>query len=282
MAMRVSVISLFSKIVFLLMIFVFMGCSTPNQVDGDVVADATLVADISPQADEEATIEAVSQLGLGRQYAKGEGVEQDYDQAFSLIEQAAEQGLPEAQYDLSQFYAKGYVVDKNLLTAESLLNQAADKGLVEAQVALGHLYSSRKKEVQDYAAARLWFQRAASQGSTQAMEAIALMCVRGQGGVESYEQAAEWLRLASGAGSLGATYNLANYYMEGLGVEQDTEIGMDLLKQSASLGYGYSIDYLVREAQRNNVDAQDFLCNLVVGPQFDTELWQFYRSTLDE
>ena len=280
--MRGSVISTLSKIVFMLAIPSFLGCSTPHQAEVEVVADATLNADISPQADEEATVEAGYQLDLGRQYAKGEGFEQDYDQAFSLIEQAAEQGLPEAQYDLSQFYAKGYVVDKNLQTAQSLLNQAAEKGLVEAQVALGRLYSSRKKEVQDYAAARLWFQQAARQGSAQAMEAIAVMCVRGQGGVQSYAQAAEWLRLASGAGSLGATYSLANYYMDGLGVEQDTEIGMDLLKQSASLGYGYSIDYLVREAQRNNVDAQDFLCNLVVGPEFDTELWQSYRSTLDE
>ncbi|MBW2187609.1 MAG: sel1 repeat family protein [Deltaproteobacteria bacterium] len=246
MAMRVSVLLTLSKIVFMLAISAFMGCSSPHQAEVEIAADVTIDAELSPLADAEATVEVASQRDLGRQYAKGEGVEQDYDQAFSLIEQAAE------------------------------------KGLVEAQVALGRLYSRRKKEAQDYAAARLWFQRAARQGSTQAMEAIALMCVRGQGGVESYGQAAEWLRLAVGAGSLGATYSLANYYMEGLGVEQDTEMGMDLLKQSASLGYGYSIDYLVREAQRNNVDAQDFLCNLVVGPEFDTELWQSYRSTLDE
>jgi|GEM_PF-1388129 len=260
----------------LVVLVVLIGCSTPTKPGVDMVVADGLITD------ETLENESLTQLDLGRQYANGEGVDQDYDQAFLLIEQAAEQGLAEAQYDLSQFYVKGYVVDKNLHTAESLLNQAAEKGLVEAQVALGRLYSSPKKEVQDYTAARLWFQQAAKQGSTQAMEAIAVMCVRGQGGVESYAQAAEWLHLAAGTGSLGATYNLANYYMDGLGVEQDTEVGMDLLKQSATLGHGYSIDYLVREAQRNNVDAQDFLCNLVVGPEFDTKLWRAYRSTLGE
>lgn len=271
-----------NSIMLLVMIVTLIGCSTTTQPEAEVITEGESSETLLPSIDETAESEAMAQLELGRQYANGEVVEQDYDRAFSLIEQAAEKGLPDAQLDLAQFYVKGYVVDKNLQTAESLLNLAAEKGLVEAQVALGRLYSSPKKEVQNYAAARLWFQQAARQGSSQAMEAIAVMCVRGQGGVQSYAQAAEWLRLASGAGSLGATYNLANYYMEGLGVEQDTERGLDLLKQSASLGYGYSIDYLVREAQRNNVDAQDFLCNLVVGPQFDTELWQSYRSTLDE
>lgn len=275
MAMRVSVLALFYTIIMSLVISMFIGCSLPDQADVEVAAD------IAPQAVDSAELEAVSQYNLGRQYANGEGVVQDYDRAFSLIKRAAEQGLPEAQLDLAKFYATGRGVDKNLAKTESLLNQAAEKGLVEAQVALGRFYSSRKIELQDYAAARLWFQRAASQGNTQAMEAIALMCVRGQGGVQSYEQAVEWLRLAVGGGSLGATYNLANYYMDGIGVEQDTEMGMALLKQSASLGYGYSIDYLVREAQRNNVDAQEFLCNLVVGPQFDTELWRAYRSTME-
>lgn len=274
--MRGSMISTLSKIIFLLAISAFIGCSTPPQ------ADVTIEADISSQGDETETVEAVSHLELGGEYAKNEGGEHDSAQEFSVIEHEAELGVVEAQYDLYQFHAKGYVVDKNLPTARSQLSQAAEKGSVEAQVALGRLYSSRKKEAQDYAAARLWFQRAASQGSTQAMEAIAVMCVRGQGGVQSYAQAVEWLRLASGAGSVSATHNLANYYMDGLGVEQDTEMGMNLLKQSATLGYGYSIDSLVREAQRNNVSAQDFLCNLVVGPKFDTELWRAYRSTVEE
>lgn len=276
------------SVMFLLLLVIVhtvVGCTTRPQTEIETVEVIETVDQITPDSlsdPEPALAAAESQLGLGRQYATGEGVEQDYGRAFSLIKKASDQGLPEAQFNLAQFYAKGYVVGKNLAKTESLLNQAAEKGLVEAQVALGRLYSSPKKERQDYAAARMWFQQAASQGSTQAMEAIAVMCVRGQGGVQSYAQAAEWLRLASGSGSLGATYNLASYYMDGLGVEQDTELGLDLLKQSASLGYGYSIDYLVREAQRNNVDAQDFLCNLVVGPEFDTELWRAYRSTLDE
>ena len=49
----------------------------------------------------------IAQCALGKMYASGEGVPQDYDQAAAWFQKAAEQGNAQAQTLLGSMYASG-------------------------------------------------------------------------------------------------------------------------------------------------------------------------------
>ena len=65
---------------------------------------------------------------------------QDYNKALEWLEKSAEQGLMEAQFDLSQFYLKGYTAKKDKSKAVYWLKKAAEQGYMVAQYNLGVLY----------------------------------------------------------------------------------------------------------------------------------------------
>ena len=49
----------------------------------------------------------IAQFNLGAMYSNGEGVAQDYKEAFKWYQLAAEQGVAQAQYNLGVMYSKG-------------------------------------------------------------------------------------------------------------------------------------------------------------------------------
>ncbi len=56
----------------------------------------------------------IAQYYLGVMYMKGQGVEQDYEQAGEWFRKASEQGLASAMYKLADLYTKGNGVPKDL------------------------------------------------------------------------------------------------------------------------------------------------------------------------
>jgi TPR repeat protein len=67
-------------------------------------------------------------LGLGNQYAKGEGVPQDYAAAVSWYRKSADQGDSEAQNNLGNLYYMGQGVPQNYVSAYMWFNLAAAGG----------------------------------------------------------------------------------------------------------------------------------------------------------
>ena len=61
-------------------------------------------------------------------YAKGNGVEQDYEKAFDWYMKAAEQENRDAQYSVAVMYESGEGVERDLYKALYLYNVAADQG----------------------------------------------------------------------------------------------------------------------------------------------------------
>lgn len=51
--------------------------------------------------------DGLSQYYLGIMYMKGQGVEQDYEQASKWLRGASEKGIPQAQYKLANLYKEG-------------------------------------------------------------------------------------------------------------------------------------------------------------------------------
>ena len=87
-------------------------------------------------------------------------------------EQAATQGVVEAQYNLGTFYSVGLGVEKNEQAAADWLRRAAEKGLTEAQYNLGVLYEHGRGVRLDGDAALEWYSRAAKKGYAPAKERL--------------------------------------------------------------------------------------------------------------
>lgn len=82
-----------------------------------------------------------SQYNLGRFYELGEGIKQDYEQAFNWLNKASEQGCLEAMNDLAAFYANGIYVKQNPRKAFELYKCAAIyEDIPEAVYNLGECY----------------------------------------------------------------------------------------------------------------------------------------------
>src|SRR4030043_216659 len=88
----------------------------------------------------------------------------DYETAYRLIKPLAEQGLPEAQFNLGLMYDKGQGVPQDYAEAVKWYRKAAEQGNTSAQFNLGLMYDKGQGVPQDYAEAVRWYRKAADQG----------------------------------------------------------------------------------------------------------------------
>ena len=76
---------------------------------------------------------AYAQYFVGRMYAGGQGLEQDYDAAAKWYRKAAEKGVGEAQYRLGKLYQQGRGVPKDIEYAYGWYSVAAHLGNPKAK-----------------------------------------------------------------------------------------------------------------------------------------------------
>ena len=86
----------------------------------------------------------------------------DYKDAYHLFGPLAEQGLPEAQYNLGIMYSKGQGLPQDYAEAVKWCRKAAEQGYAPAQSNLGVMYSKGQGVPQDYVLAHMWFNLATS------------------------------------------------------------------------------------------------------------------------
>ena len=99
-------------------------------------------------------------------YANGQGVAQDYQQAFSWFQKSANQGYANAQYALGDLYFYGQNVTQDYQQAIVWYQKAAVQGYDVAQYALGNMYRDGKGVVKDYQQAKMWYQKVLEQPDT--------------------------------------------------------------------------------------------------------------------
>jgi TPR repeat protein len=136
----------------------------------------------------------------------------DYETAYRLIKPLAEQGLPEAQFNLGLMYDKGQGVPQDYAEAVKWYRKAAEQGNAkavksyrkaaeqgnaEAQFNLGLMYDKRQGVPQNYAEAAKWYRRAAEQGFAEAQTNLGIMYFTGQGVPKDYVLAHMWFHLAT-------------------------------------------------------------------------------------
>ena len=167
--------------------------------------------------------DAAAQNDLGFAYYKGDGVEQDYENAELWFLKAADQGFAEAQNNLGDLFYYGVGVDKNYDKAAEWYAKSAEQENAEGQLKLGFCYQKGLGVEQSNEKAVELYEKAAGQGYAEANAYLGYCYKKGLGVDLDYEKAAALCKEAIEQGSLTAEYFLADCYFGGLGVEQDYE-----------------------------------------------------------
>jgi len=141
---------------------------------------------------------------LALQYEQGDGQQTYLSQALSCYQRAADCGHPESLFNLALLHLQGQLQGQlgkpNAVLAFSYFEQAAEQGLVQAQYNLASMLDQGSGCFQDQTAAFSWYNKAAQQGFTQAWQNIAVMYYRGEGVKTDKLQAYAWTLLAAKAG----------------------------------------------------------------------------------
>jgi len=99
-------------------------------------------------------------------------------EAAKWYRKAAEQGDATAQYHLGRMYAKGEGVTENYKESVVWLSRAANQGNAEAQLGLGYMYETGRGIPKDNVKAYAWMVLAAAQGVKEAFTSKDLLRLR--------------------------------------------------------------------------------------------------------
>jgi uncharacterized protein len=105
----------------------------------------------------------------------------------------------------------------------STLQQRADAGDAQAQFELARAYEDGKGLPQDDTKAVEWFRKSADQGNAQAQNSLGVMYALGRGVTRDREEAVRWYKKAAKTGLPDAMYNVAISYYNGEGVDSSMD-----------------------------------------------------------
>jgi TPR repeat protein len=151
--------------------------------------------------------DAKAQWNLALMLISGtEGVKKDLKRAFVLCQEAALQGFVPAQASLGILYAKMKKPDK----AAEWWRLAAEQGDPEAQFNLALAFSKGLGVVQDATLAVDWLARAAEQGVASAQSKLGLLYATGESVTLDPIEAHKWFVIASQNGDKAAKANVGH------------------------------------------------------------------------
>jgi len=118
---------------------------------------------------------------LAWMYDTGQGIEQDYKQAFEWYKKAADAGYGDAQLRLAEMYQLGLGIEQNNQLAIEWYQTAAEQDYHKAQRVLADLYRTGTLLKQDSKLAFKWYKKAAVLEDLPAQYALAEMYYQGEG-----------------------------------------------------------------------------------------------------
>jgi TPR repeat protein len=143
--------------------------------------------------------DAESQFQLGRVFARGDRVNQNFSEAVKWHTRAAQQSHDGAQAALGTMHYWGRGAAQDTTRAAQWLLLSAEQGNATAQFWLGMIY-----ERGDPKERLKWFREAAENGSTLGQTYVAGLYLSGTAGEADPIEAYKWLELAANKGSQNA------------------------------------------------------------------------------
>jgi uncharacterized protein len=181
-----------------------------------------------------------AQLNLGDMYFFGKGVPKNLAEAAKWYRKAAEQGNPDAQYDLYLTYITDQGISKkDLPEALKWLRKAADQGHPVAQYSLGFKYyleSIGIGALKNGTEAAEWLRKAAEQGHPGAQNYLGELYAMGKGVLKDWVEAVKWYRKAAEQDYNVAQNNLGDMYAKGEGVSKDLAEAVKWYRKAAEHG----------------------------------------------
>lgn len=155
----------------------------------------------------------------------GRYVEKDIGQAFALMQAAAEAGSRMAQFNLAQMIIERDPGPAGLAQAAGYYGRAAEAGLADAQYALAQFFANGTGgKTRDEAEARRLLTLAARQGYDTAELDLGAWMLSGRGGPRDEKGGFGWVRRAAQGGNIAAADRLARLYMMAIGTEPDRNL----------------------------------------------------------
>ena len=165
-----------------------------------------------------------AQFELGLWYMTGNrGVREDFEQAAKWIEQAAQQGQPDALTYIWQLYFYGRGVAQSDRRALQWLQRGAGAGLPMSAYYLGLFHYEGIATPVDHAEASIWFEDAADQGVPGACYYLGVMSLEGDAVEQSNEDAAYWFERGAAQQHPASMLAMGDLYRDGTGVDQDVK-----------------------------------------------------------
>lgn len=134
--------------------------------------------------------------------------------------------------------------DNNADTVLARVRPLAEQGNPNAQYNMGVIYDRGYGVERDYAKARKWYLKAAAQGNAKAAHNLGVMYHKGHGVPVNNERAVHWFKKAARLGEPAAQNNLAVMYASGMGVEKNLTLAAIWMARAAQAGNQSAIDNL--------------------------------------
>lgn len=174
-------------------------------------------------------------FNLGLIYAKGHGVDRDFNKALEWMKKAKAAGDMDADLLIDSFEP----MIENLKKAE--------EGDADAQATVARLYTQLSGNLDqhgpddDFKESFYWAKKSAEQNNAEGLYILGLCYEHGRGTRKNGKRSAKYYQEAADLGHTGARFNLACYYMNGTYVEQDQERAFKMSLQSAEEGYALAM-----------------------------------------
>jgi len=161
--------------------------------------------------------DAVAQYEMAMADLNFAGTPQNFEQTFTYLRLAGEQGHVDAQFQLAIFLSRKWWSERyKPEEAARLFEGLIERGDADTQYFIGEVRRKgiRMPEVypQDYVEARRLYELAAAQGHAEAMYMLGILNEFGQGIEQNYEAAEQWFRQAAAQGQEDAKYYLQIIY----------------------------------------------------------------------
>jgi TPR repeat protein len=156
-----------------------------------------------------------------------EGVAQDGNRAFELVEEGSRLGCHHCQGVLAECYTNGYRCQADLARSLELARESSGKGSRYGQHVLGWFYRCGAGGVaQDYAQALALYQLAAAQNLDLAQFCLGRMHCYGEGVAQDFAEALRLYQLAAAQGHPSVLFYVAfcHDYGEGVAANKDEAI----------------------------------------------------------
>jgi len=213
-----------------------------------VPADAKAAATWYEKAAENKVPEAQFQYAL--MLLDGKIVARDTAKAEQMLQEASKAGNPLAQFNLAQLYIQNDRGPEGIKKAAPYYRSAAEAGLPDAQYAMSQMYANGAGGIaKDDKEARRWLTLAARQGYDTAEIDLGAWLVDGRGGDRDANAGFRWLKQAADGGNVAAMNRVAKLYMQGIGTDPNTI--------DAAAWY-----FLARRAGLTDYEMNDFLAGL--------------------